>query len=260
MTTNHGLAVQLLVAAFRTKTPLAELPESARPRSFDDGYEIQGRLARALGYATCGWKIGLTTPASRKTAGVDAPMVGRLFREFAWKSGDTVEGVGHWVPGVETEFAFEIAKPPAPSSRPLTRAEAAATVGRCFLAFEIIGSRYVDKAKMGWNAILGDNAGGLGFVEGPDVPDWQKIDLPAVRCDVTADGAPLAASLTGEARSHPLDILAWFYEWAAARQVKLPAGVVISTGTTCVPVPIPLGKKIVGKFETLGEVSLTIAS
>ncbi len=260
MKTNSVLAVQLLTAAFRSNRQIADLPEEARPRSFDEAYDIQDRLAQALGYGTYGWKIGLTTPSSRKTAGVEAPMVGRLFRGSVWQTGETIGHVGQWAPGVETEFAFEIARPPAGVARPLSRDETAATVGRCFLALEIIGSRFVDRNRLGWNAIAGDNAGGLGFVAGPEVPDWREVDFPSIRSDATADGAPLAAGLTGEARSHPLDVLGWFYDWAARRGTGLSPGVVISTGTCCVPTPIPLGKKIAGRFEGLGEVSCTIES
>jgi 2-keto-4-pentenoate hydratase len=257
---NYGLAVQLLVGAFRSGDTLEGLPEASQPRSADDGYLIQDRLASAVGLSTYGWKVGLTTESSRQAAGMDEPMVGRLFTEYVWHSGATVQGVGQWNPGVEAEFAFVVGRPPANVTRPLTRDEAAATVDSCFLAFEIIGSRYADKTRAGWLGVIGDNAGGLGFVVGPEVGDWRALDFPSIRAEVTADGHPLAPSLTGAGRSHPLEVLGWFYACAARRRWRVAPGMVVSTGTCNVPKPIPLGKRIVGRFAGVGEVSCTIAS
>ena len=73
---NYGLAVQLLVGAFRSGDTLEGLPEASQPRSADDGYLIQDRLASAVGLSTYGWKVGLTTESSRQAAGMDEPMVG----------------------------------------------------------------------------------------------------------------------------------------------------------------------------------------
>ena len=55
-------------------------------------------------------------------------------------------------------------------------------------------------------------------------------------------------------------MLGWFFHWAAQRGIRLAPGVVVSTGTTCVPKPIPIGRRIVGTFAGLGEVVFTISS
>lgn len=257
---NHPLATQLLAGAFRSRGVIDGLPEAATPRTIDDAYAIQDRLARATGLATIGWKVGMTTESARKAGGMPEPMVGRLFGEYDWETGASIENVALWKPGIELEFAFVIATPPREPGRPLDRDQAAASVERCFLAFEIIGSRFADRSRWAPLGNLADNAGGLGFVRGPQVAHWRELDFPSIRCEARAEGELFSPSLTGAERSHPLDVLGWFYGFAARRGIRIAPGTIVSTGTCNLPKPIPLGKVIVGSFAGVGEMSCTIGS
>jgi 2-keto-4-pentenoate hydratase len=44
--------------------PLTELPPVCRPRSAADAYQIQDAVARRLGEAIGGWKVGAASPAA----------------------------------------------------------------------------------------------------------------------------------------------------------------------------------------------------
>lgn len=253
-------AARVLAEARRNRAPISDLAAELKPRSVADGYAVQDRLIAALGIPVYGFKVGMTTPASQRANGLDGPLSGRLLGDATWRPDDVVQGIGHWKPGIEAEFAFVIARPPAPAVRALSREEVVATVGSCHLAFEIIGSRYADKAKVGWPAQVADNTSGVGFVLGAEVAGWQSLDFAAVEVTATADGAAFAPNIPVADRSHPLDILGWFFAFAAQRKWPVLPGQVVTTGTCIPPTPIPLGRRIVAAYRGLGEIACTVAS
>jgi 2-keto-4-pentenoate hydratase len=52
-----------LLSAARSGQPLVELPAGCRPQSEADAYQIQDAVARRLGEANGGWKVGAASGA-----------------------------------------------------------------------------------------------------------------------------------------------------------------------------------------------------
>src|SRR5947207_10946284 len=94
-------AAAMLLDARRTNRPIDDLPEAIRPRSLEEAYFIQDRLALAYGEIG-GWKVG--APGAEAT-----PMFAPMPR--AWIAANyAVLGRRHRFRGLEAEIAFLMAK------------------------------------------------------------------------------------------------------------------------------------------------------
>ena len=79
-------AARILHAAWLGKTTIDELPQACRPKSLDEGYEIQSALKDMHGTEVAGYKIGATNRVAQEMFNVDAPFFGRIMGPSIIKS------------------------------------------------------------------------------------------------------------------------------------------------------------------------------
>ncbi len=84
-------------------------------------------------------------------------------------------------------------------------------------AFELIDDREADYNNMNAFELIADNAWNGGVVAGPEIADWQALDLVGARGSLEIDGKPVGEGRGGDAMGHPFEPLAWLANNAIAR-------------------------------------------
>lgn len=78
MLSDHVEEAARLLCAARHGPPVHELPQSCRPQSDADAYQIQDSVVRQLGETIGGWKVGAASAAS---AAFCAPIWMKMIRQ-----------------------------------------------------------------------------------------------------------------------------------------------------------------------------------
>jgi 2-keto-4-pentenoate hydratase len=238
-------AARLLCAA-RGGTPAHELPQVCRPQSDADAYLIQDAVARQLGEAIGGWKVGAASP---NAAAFCAPIYTRMIRQSPASYG------AHELRliGIEAEIAFRLGHDLPPRATAYDRAEATPGVS-LHPAIEVVDSRYADFRSLDRSSILADNFSNGGLVYGAAIPDWESLELGATTITITEDGEPFADSRIGAARD-PIGALLDFVNLMNGRG-GAKAGSIVTTGSWTGMVFTKQGTRIAADFGRLGRVEV----
>ena len=112
-------AAQALATA-RSGTPIAAIPEAARPQSEADSYAIQDAVMRRLGERAGGWKVGYSPEGGIFCAPIYASKV--------HASPASLPASGLHVIGIECEIGFRINQAFAGRAQPYDRDDILAVV------------------------------------------------------------------------------------------------------------------------------------
>src|SRR5262249_802069 len=131
-------AAGMLLDARMSNKPIDDLPDAVRPKTLEEAYFSQDRIALAYGEIG-GWRVGAPTDDA---AAVVAPM------PLAWVGSNNghVGGKDRFR-GVEAEIAFQMGKELPPRDEPYSRDEVVAAIGSCHPAIEVIESGLTDPLK-----------------------------------------------------------------------------------------------------------------
>ncbi|TMH34039.1 MAG: 2-keto-4-pentenoate hydratase [Betaproteobacteria bacterium] len=217
-------AALLLVAARRARRAGARLPESLRPPDFETALAIQQRVTELLGLPIGGWKCSL--PAADRPVAV-APIYPPTICERSPCAFLPIGGMAR----VEPEIAFAMAHDLPQRTSPYTEAEVLDAVGEPRLVLELIGPRYADPGVLTFLEVLADAINNQGLYVGPPVQGRH------------GDG-------------HPLKPLVWLANFLATRGEGLRAGQIVTTGSYCGVIDVPLNKALTVNFGTLGALSV----
>jgi 2-keto-4-pentenoate hydratase len=245
MTDKAEQAASALLEARRTRTPIAALPEAARPASEDEAYAIQDRVGRALG-AIRGWKTGAPGPAAPASF---API-------FDVREGPVHLAGPEWrLFGIEGEIAFRIGRDLPARDRPYSQAEVTQAVGSVHPAIEVVESRYADFRAQDRLSLLADFTSNGALVIGP-ASGSPGFDMARPPARILFDGKP-AAEGSGNSGGDPLRLLTELANHAARRTGKLAAGTVVTTGSTTGMIFAKRGTTVVADFAGWAKVELS---
>ncbi|MDE0697771.1 MAG: hypothetical protein OXH76_18275 [Boseongicola sp.] len=237
---------------------IAELGDTEIPKNRTEAYFVADRMARRIGEEISGWKVGATSARMRELDGHSDVIPGRIFRSVTWEGGEVTLPIERF-PGarVEAEFAFRVTADvtPAEIDDPGRMAEIAVL----HPAVEIIGNRFLAKdLDVEQNSLMtvADNGGGIGFVFGTPVEDWQGLDLLNHEVRVSVDGGAPSDNFLGARRGPPLQALCDLANHLTGRGFQLQAGDFVSTGAACVPQPVAKGSRVEADFGTLGTINV----
>lgn len=250
----EGLATRL-AAAWKSMRVIDGAGIDAIPATRREACFVQDRMAAALGAGLTGWKVGATSARMRELDGHDDVIPGRIFAPTTYLGNDLMLPISRFPRArIETEFAFRLSADVPLRDAPWTAGELS-PLATLHPAFEIIGNRCdmgdappASKSLM----TIADNGGGIGFVFGDAVADWQHIDFQNHIIDLSVDGGPPADNFLGDMRCVPIQALADLVNHLAGRGIGLAAGDFVSTGAATVPQPIEAGSHVVAGFGSLG--------
>jgi 2-keto-4-pentenoate hydratase len=243
-------ALDLLLTARRTLTPIADLPANLQPADMDEVYFLQDKLAAA--YAPIGgWKVGAATPDATP---LFAPMPAAWMRSSTRPATASVT-TGRYR-GLEAEIAFLVGQDLPPRATPYTRDEVLAAIASCHPAIELLEPAFTDPTTVPRLASLADLQMHGGFIYGPAVPHWHSIDWSTEHVTLAIDGV-LRVERTGSNTSGDLlKLLPWLANEAAARTGGLRAGQWITTGSWTGNTLATAGSTVEVLFSTAGRVDL----
>ena len=239
-------AVDQLLDARRTLTPINQLPPELAPVSMDEVVFVQDRIREAFG-AVGGWKVGASSPDA-------TPTVAPLPLSMMAQSG---AGRGGRLRGLEAEIAFVLKSDLPPRATPYTNSEIYAAIGTCHPAIEILESALDHptrpEVKMTMQADLQMHGG---LILGPDCPSWRTVDFQKEHVTLAIDGI-IRVEETGSNPSGDLSrLLRWLANEAATRTGGLHAGEWITTGSWTGNILARSASSIDVHFSQIGRVSL----
>ncbi len=249
-----------LARAWQCSGVIDTWPASGRPATRVEAYQIQDAMAAYLvnaGETVAGWKVGATSAKMRELDGHDDVIPGRMFESTTFLGCDLdLPSARFSRARVETEFAFRL-KRAAPLRQALWTADDLEDMVELHPAIEIIGNRYPpDSPKPGSLDTIADNGGGIGFVFGAAVKDWQGIDFQQHMISLTVDEGEPSANFLGDMRCVPIQAMADLLNHLQTRGIAMEAGQWASTGAATVPLPVRAGSKVRADFGVLGRIDL----
>src|SRR5271156_283289 len=127
------IAADRLLAARRGQA-LTELPENLKPRTVEEAYFIQDRMASAQG-KICGWKVGGPIGTT--------PLLSPMPQAGFTADGGALADPNQRLRGVEAEIAFLVGKDLPPRATPYTREEVVGAMDSCHPAIEELEAAYI---------------------------------------------------------------------------------------------------------------------
>ncbi len=239
-------AVDLLLDARRTLTPIDDLPDELKATSMEEVFWMQDRVAEAFG-AVGGWKVGA---GSLEATPMPAPM------PAAWiaPSGSLLRG--NRFRGLEAEIAFLMKDDLPPREVPYTRAEVYAAVASCHPAIEVLESGLRVPTSAPPMSVWPDLQMHGGFVYGAAHADWKNVDFHSESVTLAVDGMVRVERVGSNTSGDLWRLLPWLANDGAKRTGGLKAGQWITTGSWTGFTLADSGSSVDVRFATMGNVSL----
>ena len=245
-------AARHLVAARASRRPGERLPEACRPADVTDAVAIQERVRELLRASIGGWKCSVPSAAREIAA---APIFTSTITSNSPCTILPIEGKAR----IEPEIAFVIGRDLPPRATPYSDAEVRAAVRETRTVLELIGPRYADPAAVTYPEFLADSIANQGLFVGPVVADRPELTLEAFRIRIDTPNRLLLVREGDHPDGHPLRPLVWLANHLASRGAGLTAGQVVTTGSYCGMVDVPLHTPLVVAFGDFGRLSVQFA-
>lgn len=227
-----------------------------------DAYAIQRAwvsLKIASGQKLVGWKIGLTSRAMQRSAGISEPDYGQLLDSMVVHSGARLDTASYIVPRLETELAFYLNAPLEGPGCGIT--DVLSATDWVVPALELIDARIEieDSASGERRKVLdtiSDNAANAKVILGgrpvrPDAVDLARVSATLSRNEVIEDSGVAAAVL-----GHPAQGVAWLVNKIATHGERLEPGALVLSGSFTSPVAARAGDTFYANYGELGVISL----
>jgi 2-keto-4-pentenoate hydratase len=245
-------AARHLVAARASRRAGERLPEACRPADVADALEIQERVREFLGVAIGGWKCSVPSAAREIAA---APIFASTITSNSPCAILPIEGKAR----IEPEIAFVIGRDLPSRATPYSEAEVRAGIRETRAVLELIGPRYADPAAVSYPEFLADSIANQGLFVGPVVVDGLALPLAAFRITIDTPKRQLLVRDGEHPDGHPLRPLVWLANHLASRGAGLTAGQLVTTGSYCGMVDVPLDTPLVVAFGDFGRLSVQFA-
>jgi len=250
-TSEHESAAQFLLAARNRGTPGSRIPEEFRPATAADGLAIQARVGELLGWPVGGWKCSVPTgPRPAPLAPIFAPTIQRT-------SPCAVKGTGPSA-RIEPEIAFVLGRDLPKRATPYSDHEVNDAVQEARFVLELMGSRYTEPSSVTFAELVADGISNQGLFVGPVLVDPWHRTLEAFPLTVHAGGDVFATKDGKHPDGHPVRPLYWLANHLAAQNNPLRAGMIVTTGSYCGVLDVPLDTPLKFTYGDLGALAVTL--
>ena len=246
-------AARFLVAARQARRPGERIAEASRPTDVDTAIAIQQRVTELLGLPVGGWKCSVPTPPRPVPM---APIYAPTICTSPPCPILPIAGMAR----IEPEIAFVMSRGLAHRTSAYTEAEVRAAIGEARLVLELIGPRYADPVAASFPEQLADAISNHGLFVGPAVQDALDRPLGAFPIVIDAAGKALHAAQGKHPDGHPLPPLVWLANYLAEHREGLAAGQIVTTGSYCGVVDLPLDTPLRVRFGELGTLHVRFSA
>lgn len=245
------LAAHFLLAARKSRAPGPRIPAQFRPGDIDAGLAVQVRVTELLGQRVGGYKCSLpSTQRPVLLAPIFAPTITRASPCQVLAAGATAR--------IEPEIAFVMARGLPRRANAYTDSEVRDAIGEVRLVLEILGSRYSDLDVVTFPEVVADGLANQGLFVGPVVHDpWNK-ELETLPIVIDSPTGILATHQGKHPDGHPVRPLHWLVNYLANHGKPLCAGMIVTTGSYCGAIDVPLDTPIRVAYGDLGTLSTTL--
>jgi 2-keto-4-pentenoate hydratase len=234
------------------------------PVSLAEAYEVQDevhRLFQGAGWGElAGHKIALTSKPIQELCGVDQPAGGAIFARTVHPSPATIRLADFMHLGLEFELGVRLGESLPAAGAPYARESVAGAVAACMPAFELIEDRGADYGDLDAASILTDKCWCGGVVLGPEIADWQGLDLTSAPVELLWNGKVVDRGVTGAAMGHPFEGLAWLANLLASRGRGMKAGEIVITGSALRTRFPEAGDQATYRIAGLGEATVRVTA
>ncbi len=249
-------AAEIIAGARREGRLLEPLPDTCRPRSLAEGYDVQNIFREAWPDTVAGWKIGATSPTTMERFNVGEPVYGPFFARDVYTSPAAPDGSSLRHIAIESEFAYRLGADLPARTAPYTREEIVAAIDALIPAFEIVSPRFAAIPFDHVASAAADCMLNWAMILGQPITDWRGIDVASHQVTLSIDGLVTGQGTGAECLGDPRNVLDWVVEKLRAGGIGLKKGQILSTGTCTGIVPLKRGQTAVADFGTLGKVEV----
>jgi len=240
------------MAARRARRPGDRVPESCRPADCEDALSIQGRVSEILGDSIGGWKAALPSPGKISLAPIYASTIYTTSPCPVLTCGATMS--------IEPEVAFILGRDLGPRAEAYTETEIRSAISETRLVLELLRGRYADQGSVSFPEKLADGMTNEGLFVGPIVPRGLDQALESLPITIEErDGPPFIRDGLHPS-GHPLAPLTWLANFLAPRGEGLASGQIVTTGSYCGVLEVPVGAPLRITFDGLGTLSVQFVS
>ena len=245
---NRESAAQFLFAARKRGTPGPRIPVEFRPADIDDALAIQARVTALVGQPVGGYKCSVPSgPRPVSVAPIFAPTI-------AHASPYLVLGIDP-IARIEPEIAFVMARDLPTRATPYSEGEIRDAIKDVRLVLEILGPRYSEPASVTYPELLADGLANQGLLLGPVLLDPWNSNIETFPITIRTANGVLMTCEGQHADKHPLRPLYWLANYLASGDTPLRMGMIVTTGSYCGAVDVPLDTPLTFAFGHLGTLS-----
>ena len=250
MTESMNALAGSLADAYRGDTLVfpAELPV---PRNLEEAAIAHAALAKTLGVAPGGWKVGVRPDGQ----GLGAP----LFANTIVASGVShpIHPVAGWT-GIEIEIALRLGEDLPARERDYTREDILAATKSVLIGIEIVESRMKDYKSAPYELFVADLMANRGYVAGGEIENWRGLDLAALRCVLEVDGVVTHDAIGGHPQNDPLLPVIAFANRRDQPLGGMKKDEIVTTGALCGLIPMKKSCRIKAVIEPIGSVEMSL--
>ncbi len=181
-----------------------------------------------------GYKIGLTSPRMQQMCGLDQPVAGRILERRIHRTEARLAVADFVRLGIESELCILLREDLPPQACPHSREQVARSIGSVAAAFELVDDRGADYARLDAHSLIADNSWNAGVVLGEPVPlagHSPGVEVGALDGVLYVNDRPIDRGNSGDALSHPFEVVRWLSEHLRGRGSHLHAGDMVMTGS-----------------------------
>jgi 2-keto-4-pentenoate hydratase len=236
------------MAARRARRPGDRIPESCRPVDCAGALSIQRRVSELIGERIGGWKASAPPPGIINLAPIYASSIYTASPCPALTSGLTMS--------IEPEVAFVLGRDLGPCPVPYTESEIRSAISETRLVLELLRGRYAEQESVSFPEKLADGLTNQGLFVGPIVEGGLDQLLESLPLTVEQRNGPPVIHAGRHPSGHPLAPLYWLANFLASGGEGLAAGQIVTTGSYCGVLEVPVGEPLRITFDGLGALSV----
>lgn len=251
-----------LIAARKTCTPLAEFPGTL-PDTPKEAYQVQDQCISGWDDELVGWKV-----AGLKAELHDEFKAKRQSGPVFKKNLQISNGEDHILApvyaqgfaAIEAEFVILLGDVSSLPTSNLTEQDAIKAIDKVFMGIEIASSPMKNTHSYGTLSPISDFGNNNGVIVGPEIKNWQEIDLSTINVSVKIGGEEVGKANTKPSLDGPLGAVTYLIEHLAQRGHDIKPGTYISSGaiTGAHQADVNIASEVT--FEGIGTISLELVS
>lgn len=240
-----------------------DLPQSCRPTSLFEGYDVQRRvrelLARRRPGHQIGWSIGCATPVMQRFLKIPHPCAGTLYENTSYRHHAVLQAERFARFGLTCEIAVQLCADLSVRPQLYSQHSVAPAIGTMMSAMGIIEHRFSDFQGAGVNSLAADDFGSGGCILGEPVQARDIEDLSSLTGTIKVDGATVGnGGYRAVAIMSPLTALAWLADHCIGLGEPLRAGQIIMLGSVVDIIYPRTGQRIEAEFNGLPAASVEV--